>query len=131
MNHLMDDLLRDYNLKQKTAFTLDDLYVSYPFILHEGFRDEKDKVCIYTDHQIFDKYHRFVIRDRYKRSEAFTLKEIYDLQPGDYVVHIDHGIGIYEGLAKMEVNGVEQEVIKLMGISFLSVSTPCIKLRNM
>ena len=113
MNHLMDDLLRDYNLKQKTAFTLDDLYVSYPFILHEGFRDEKDKVCIYTDHQIFDKYHRFVIRDRYKRSEAFTLKEIYDLQPGDYVVHIDHGIGIYEGLAKMEVNGVEQEVIKL------------------
>lgn len=113
MRHLISDLLVTYNQKQKTNYEPDDLYSSYPFILHEGFRDEEGKLCIYTDHQIFEKYHRFVIRDRYKRSEAFTLKEIYDLQPGDYVVHIDHGIGIYDGLAKMEVNGVEQEVIKL------------------
>lgn len=113
MTHIMTDLLEVYNAKNETEYTPEDLFISYPFILHEGFRDEDGKLCIYTDHQIFEKYHRFVIRDRYKRSEAFTLKEIYDLQPGDYVVHIDHGIGIYRGLAKMDVNGVEQEVIKL------------------
>lgn len=113
MSHLMTDMLQTFNDKHKTEYTVEQLFTSYPFILHEGFRDEDGKLCVYTDHQIFDKYHRFVIRDRYKRSEAFTLKEIYDLQPGDYVVHIDHGIGIYEGLAKMDVNGVEQEVIKL------------------
>ena len=114
MQHLINDLLIQYNLTQKTNFTTETLYTSYPFLLHEGFRDEQGKLCVYTDHQIFERYHRFVIRDRYKRSEAFTLKEIYDLQPGDYVVHIDHGIGIYEGLAKMKVNDVEQEVIKLV-----------------
>ena len=113
MAHIMNDMLAAYNLQNKTEYTVDQLFTSYPFILHEGFRDEEGKLCVYTDHQIFEKYHRFVIRDRYKRSEAFTLKEIYDLQPGDYVVHIDHGIGVYEGLAKMEVNGVEQEAIQL------------------
>lgn len=113
MKHIMADMLAVYNDKHKTEYVPENLYVSFPFILHEGFRDEDGKLCVYTDHQIFEKYHRFVIRDRYKRSEAFTLKEIYDLQPGDYVVHIDHGIGVYEGLAKMDVNGVEQEVIKL------------------
>ena len=113
MSHIMNDMLTAYNLQNKTEYTVEQLFRSYPFILHEGFRDEEGKLCVYTDHQIFEKYHRFVIRDRYKRSEAFTLKEIYDLQPGDYVVHIDHGIGVYEGLAKMEVNGVEQEAIQL------------------
>ncbi|MDD4395859.1 MAG: transcription-repair coupling factor, partial [Bacteroidales bacterium] len=113
MHHIMSDLLLVYNKNQQSNYAPEDLYNSYPFILHEGFRDEDGKLCVYTDHQIFEKYHRFVIRDRYKRSEAFTLKEIYDLQPGDYVVHIDHGIGIYKGLAKMEVNDVEQEVIHL------------------
>ena len=113
MHHIMADLLKVYNEKHATNYSPDNLYESSLFVLHEGFRDEEDKLCVYTDHQIFERYHRFVIRDRYKRSEAFTLKEIYDLQPGDYVVHIDHGIGVYEGLAKMEVNGVEQEVIKL------------------
>ena len=114
MEHLMRDLLQVYNAKHQTDFAPADLYAPMPFVLHEGFRDEDGKLCVYTDHQIFERYHRFVIRDRYKRSEAFTLKEVYDLQPGDYVVHIDHGIGIYEGLAKMDVNGVEQEVIKLV-----------------
>lgn len=113
MHNMVLDLLNTYNLKEKTDLQPEDLYTAYPFILHEGFRNEVGKLCVYTDHQIFEKYHRFVIRDRYKRSEAFTLKEIYDLQPGDFVVHIDHGIGVYKGLAKMDVNGVEQEVIKL------------------
>lgn len=113
MHNMMTDLLTTYNQQQQSNIQPEDLYRTYPFILHEGFRDLQNHCAIYTDHQIFDRYHRFVIRDRYKRSESFTLKEIYDLQPGDYVVHIDHGIGVYKGLAKMDVNGVEQEVIKL------------------
>ncbi|MCQ2266053.1 MAG: DEAD/DEAH box helicase, partial [Bacteroidales bacterium] len=110
---VVDDLLQKYNLSKKTEYTLEQLYTPCNFVLHEGFTDENSGLCVYTDHQFFEKYHRFSIRDRYKKSEQFTLKEIYDLQPGDYVVHIDHGIGIYQGLQKMDVNGKEQEVIKL------------------
>ncbi|MEG1556546.1 MAG: CarD family transcriptional regulator, partial [Bacteroidales bacterium] len=110
---IMIDILGAYNLNNHTKYTIEELYISLNMILHEGFRDETGKLCLYTDHQFFEKYHRFSIRDRYKKSEAFTLKEIYDLQPGDFVVHIDHGIGIYEGLQKMEVNGKEQEAIRL------------------
>ena len=110
---IIEDNLEKYNKSHQTQYTVDELYTAYNYILYEGFRDEAGKLCLYTDHQIFDKYYRFDIRSKYKKSEAFTLKEIYDLQPGDYVVHIDHGIGIYEGLQKMEVNGKEREVIKL------------------
>ena len=110
---VMHELLDKYNASKKTEYTIGQLYTPCDFVLHEGFTDEHSGLCVYTDHQFFEKYHRFSIRDRYKKSEQFTLKEIYDLQPGDYVVHIDHGIGIYEGLQKMDVNGKEQEVIKL------------------
>lgn len=110
---VMHELLDKYNAAKKTEYTIGQLYTPCDFVLHEGFTDVHSGLCVYTDHQFFEKYHRFSIRDRYKKSEQFTLKEIYDLQPGDYVVHIDHGIGIYEGLQKMEVNGKEQEVIKL------------------
>lgn len=113
MRHIIEDLLQEYNQKNATELAPEMLYTSYPFILHEGFRDEAGKLCLYTDHQIFEKYHRFVIRDRYKRSESFTMKEINDLQVGDFVVHINYGIGIYQGLAKLNVGGVEQEVIKV------------------
>ncbi|MCQ2287295.1 MAG: DEAD/DEAH box helicase, partial [Bacteroidales bacterium] len=113
VKNVLSDLLDKYNQSKKTEYTIEQLYTSCNFVLHEGFVDEKSGLCVYTDHQFFEKYHRFQIRDRYKKSEQFTLKEIYDLQPGDYVVHIDHGIGIYEGLQKMDVNGKEQEVIKL------------------
>lgn len=110
---VMKELLEQYNASNKTEYSVNQLYTHCDFILHEGFFDEESGFCVYTDHQFFEKYHRFLIRDRYKKSEQFTLKEIYDLQPGDYVVHIDHGIGVYEGLQKMDVNGKEQEVIKL------------------
>lgn len=113
MAHIMADLLAEYNREQASDYQPEDLYLACPFILHEGFRDEEGKLCVYTDHQIFEKYHRFVVRDRYKRSEAFTLKEICDMQPGDYVVHITYGIGIYRGLIKMHDEGVEHELIKL------------------
>lgn len=113
MEKIIEDLLIVYNQKHDTQYEAKQLFNPAPFVLHEGFRDEKSKFCLYTDHQFFEKYHRFTIRDRYKKSEQFTLKEIYDLQPGDYVVHIDHGIGVYRGLEKIENNNKEQEVIRL------------------
>jgi len=114
MRTIMQDLLKKYNHLENTNYTAEQLFESRNYVLHEGYRDELNKICVYTDHQFFEKYHRFIIRDKYKRSEAFTLKELYDLQIGDYVVHVDHGIGVYQGLAKMEMNGREQEVIKLV-----------------
>ncbi len=110
---IMLDLLDKYNKHNATAYKIEPLYYPIRYILHEGFRDEERKLAVYTDHQFLEKHERVVIRDRYKKSEAFTLREIYDLQPGDYVVHIDFGIGIYQGLEKTEMNGKEQEVIKL------------------
>ena len=113
VNKIIADLLETYNKKHEMQLVAEELFRPISLVLHEGFRDETGKVCLYTDHQFFEKYHRFSIRDRYKKSEQFTLKEIYDLQPGDYVVHIDHGVGIYRGLEKLEVGGKEQEAIKL------------------
>lgn len=110
---IMLDLVEKYNHHNGTSYDIDSLYQPVHHILHEGFRDEQRKLAVYTDHQFMDKKERVVIRDRYKKSEAFTLKEIYDLQPGDFVVHIDYGIGVYQGLVKTELNGKEQEVIKL------------------
>lgn len=82
--------------------------------LHEGFMDTDLDLCFYTDHQIFERYHKYRIRHHFTRSEAFTLNEIRGLNPGDYVVHIDHGIGIFGGLQKLEVNGKIQEAIRLI-----------------
>lgn len=82
--------------------------------LHEGFVDRQSKLVCYTDHQIFERYHKFRIRDGFAGKEAITLKEIYDLQPGDYVTHIDHGIGRFDGLEKIENNGRQQEAIRLI-----------------
>lgn len=82
--------------------------------LHEGFIDTESKVACYTDHQIFERFHKFRIRDGFAGKEAITLKEIYDLQPGDYVTHIDHGIGRFDGLEKIENNGKQQEAIRLI-----------------
>jgi transcription-repair coupling factor (superfamily II helicase) len=82
--------------------------------LHGGFTDHDLKLCIYTDHQIFDRYHKFRIRGYFKRKESLSVKELTGLNPGDYVVHIDHGIGKFGGLEKIEVNGRIQEAIKLV-----------------
>jgi transcription-repair coupling factor (superfamily II helicase) len=82
--------------------------------LHEGFIDHHAKLLCYTDHQIFERYHRFRIRDKFPGKKALTLKEINNLQPGDYITHIDHGVGIFSGLEKIEVNGKLQEAIRLI-----------------
>jgi transcription-repair coupling factor (superfamily II helicase) len=80
----------------------------------EGFIDKENKILVYTDHQIFERYHRFRLKEGFKKSkEALTIKEIMSLQPGDFVVHIDHGVGQFAGLQKIDVNGKEQEAIRL------------------
>lgn len=84
------------------------------FALHEGFIDHDLQACFYTDHQIFERYHRFKLKNRKAKREAITLKELNKLHPGDYVVHIDHGIGKFAGLVKTEVNGKVQEAIRLV-----------------
>ncbi|MDR1056406.1 MAG: transcription-repair coupling factor [Prevotellaceae bacterium] len=81
--------------------------------LHEGFIDHQAKLCCYTDHQIFQRYHRFRIRGEVDKSNVITIQELNSLQLGDYVVHIDHGVGVFGGLIKTEVNGKIQEFIKL------------------
>ncbi|MCY7351231.1 MAG: transcription-repair coupling factor [Cytophagaceae bacterium] len=82
--------------------------------LREGFVDEQTKLVCYTDHQIFDRFHRYRIREKYSKSKALTLKELKALQPGDYVTHSDYGIGRFAGLDKVKVGDSEQEAIRLI-----------------
>ncbi len=82
--------------------------------LREGFIDHSQKLACYTDHQIFDRYYKYKLKKGYTRSQAITLKELRDLKPGDYITHIDHGIGKYAGLEKVEVNDKSQEMIRLV-----------------
>ena len=83
--------------------------------LHEGFIDSENKVACYTDHQIFERFHRYRVKNvSIKAKETITLKEIKGLNPGDYITHIDHGVGRYGGLEKIEVNGKVQESIRLV-----------------
>ena len=82
--------------------------------LHQGFIDDDKKFVCYTDHEIFDRYHRFRLKKNYSKSEAITLKEIYSLKPGDFITHIDHGVGRFAGLETLDVNGKAQEAIRLV-----------------
>lgn len=82
--------------------------------LHEGFIDHELKICCYTDHQIFDRYYKYKLPSNFSRTDTFTLKELNSLHTGDYVVHIDHGIGKFGGLQKIENNGKVQEAIRLV-----------------
>lgn len=111
-----DRLITIFNdLLVKEHRTYESLIEYVPLNLHEGFIDAELKVAVYTDHQIFERYHRFKLRElKHKTSEAFTLKELLTLNPGDYVTHIDHGIGRFAGLQKLNINGKEQESVKLL-----------------
>lgn len=83
--------------------------------IHEGFVDEIQKLAIYTDHQIFNRYHRFRLKESFKRKDqAITLKELQNLTPGDFIVHIDHGVGKFSGLEKINVDGKQQEAIRIL-----------------
>ncbi|RVU01418.1 transcription-repair coupling factor [Mucilaginibacter limnophilus] len=98
---------------------LDDLdktvkFTPIPIALREGFVDREQKIACYTDHQIFDRYYKYKTKKGYQRSQAITLKDLRELKPGDFVTHIDHGIGKYAGLEKVEVSGKMQEMIRLI-----------------
>ncbi|MBQ4913761.1 transcription-repair coupling factor [Maribacter sp. MMG018] len=84
------------------------------FPLFQGFVDDDNKLVCYTDHQIFERYHKFHLKNGYAKKQAITLKELNKLEIGDYVTHIDHGIGKFGGLKKIDVDGKKQEAIKLM-----------------
>jgi transcription-repair coupling factor (superfamily II helicase) len=97
----------------------DDLKASIVFnpvatSIHEGFIDEDLKLLCYTDHQVFQRYHKYRVKQAYNKNKALTLRTLRELQPGDYVTHIDHGVGVYSGLQKMEVNGRMQEAVRII-----------------
>jgi len=89
-------------------------YETTVFPLYQGFIDDELKIVCYTDHQIFERYHKFHLKNGYAKKQAITLKELNKLEIGDYVTHIDHGIGKFGGLQKIDVEGKKQEAIKLM-----------------
>jgi transcription-repair coupling factor (superfamily II helicase) len=84
------------------------------FPLRQGFVDHTLKVVCYTDHQIFERYHRSRGKEKFSKSKSLTFRELQTLQPGDFIVHIDYGIGKFAGLEKKQVNGREQEAIRLV-----------------
>jgi transcription-repair coupling factor (superfamily II helicase) len=111
-----DRLITIFNdMLSKEHRTYESLIDYLPVNIHEGFVDHHLKIAVYTDHQIFERYHRYKLKEvRSKTSEALTLKEILMLNPGDYVTHIDHGIGRFGGLQKLVVAGKEQEAVRLL-----------------
>ena len=89
-------------------------YETIVFPLYQGFIDIENKIVCYTDHQIFERYHKFRLKNGYAKKQAITLKELNKLEIGDYVTHMDHGIGKFGGLQKIDVQGKKQEAIKLI-----------------
>ncbi len=84
-----------------------------PFSIHEGFIDNDLKLVCYTDHQIFQRYHKYKVKQAFSKNKALTLKTLRELQPGDYVSHIDHGVGVYSGLQKIDASGKMQEAVRI------------------
>ena len=89
-------------------------YQTIVFPLYQGFIDLEEKIVCYTDHQIFERYHKFRLKNGYAKKQSITLKELNNLDIGDYVTHIDHGIGKFGGLQKIDVEGKNQEAIKVI-----------------
>ncbi|MCK7589302.1 transcription-repair coupling factor [Subsaxibacter sp. CAU 1640] len=89
-------------------------YQTIVLTLYQGFIDHDHQIVCYTDHQIFERYHKFHLKNGYAKKQAITLKELTNLEIGDYVTHIDHGIGKFGGLQKIDVEGKKQEAIKLV-----------------
>src|SRR5690554_4880812 len=114
-------ILSDSEKQQKRLFHIFEdrndpiLFIPVNKTLHEGFSDATLKICCFTDHQIFDRFHKYSLKSDKARSGkvALTLKEINQLQTGDYVVHMDHGIGKFAGLVRLPIGEKVQEVIKL------------------
>nr|WP_255489387.1 transcription-repair coupling factor [Dysgonomonas sp. 216] len=131
---LVSEALHDYINKGYTIYILSDsekqnkrikaifedrgdniLFTPVNKTLHEGFSDDTLKICCFTDHQIFDRFHKYNLKSEKARSGkiALSLKELNQFQIGDYVVHVDHGVGKFGGLVRSDMNGNIQELIKL------------------
>ena len=82
--------------------------------LREGFEDRQLKLICYTDHQLFERFHRYKTRQKASKSKALTIKELKSLHPGDYIVHVDYGVGRFAGLEKVDINGNMQEAVRLI-----------------
>lgn len=82
--------------------------------IRAGFIDKNLRVACYTDHEIFERFHKYRLKERYSKTKALTLKELNQLQPGDFVTHVDYGVGKFAGLDKTMVNGKEQEMMRLV-----------------
>ncbi|MEQ8517750.1 MAG: transcription-repair coupling factor [Cytophagales bacterium] len=92
-----------------------DLSISSELLsLREGFIDFERKIACYTDHQIFERFFRYKVKEKYSKSKALTLKQLQSLEPGDYVTHIDYGVGRFAGMERKEQNGKIQETIRLI-----------------
>jgi transcription-repair coupling factor (superfamily II helicase) len=131
-NLLTEDLQKKSNLGYKNfmfadaAKQIERLYAIFedigknidfhPILLsiHEGYIDHDLKLVCYTDHQVFDRYHRFKLKQQYSKREALSIKELLSLNPGDFVTHIDHGVGRFAGLETIDVNGKPQEAVRLV-----------------
>jgi len=105
---ILDDLVKNHPSEEKLEFVCINLS------LHEGFVSKELGIACYTDHQLFERYHKFRLKESFSGKQALTLKEMYDLKPGDYVTHIDHGVGRFDGLEKINNNGKWQEAIRII-----------------
>ena len=134
-NKQFDRLIADFTLKQKDGYNnyiftdqprqilrfesiFEDMdskvkYQAVKVSLQEGFIDVELKLACYTDHQIFDRYHKYKIKQSFSKRNAISIKMLNELRKGDYVTHIDHGVGVFSGLQKLEVNGKTQEAVRL------------------
>ena len=115
VNYFITQSMNQYERIQEIFAEINPHVVLEPIItsLHKGFIDHDVRICCYTDHEIFERYHAHVVKKRVVSTDSFTIQDIQSLQPGDYVVHIDHGIGMFAGLERIDVNGKTQETVKL------------------
>ncbi len=108
----LDAIIEDIEVREEQK-----VYQNIQFVkqsLHSGFIDNAKKIAFLTDHQISERYHRFRFSERHSSVEALTIRDLQNIHPGDYVVHIDYGVGQYAGLEKEEINGKEQEAIRIV-----------------
>lgn len=89
-------------------------FIPIPIAISKGYIDHDQKLLIYTDHQIFQRFHKYKVKQVFSKSKAISLKALRELTPGDFVTHIDHGVGTYSGLQKIEVNGNMQEAVRII-----------------
>lgn len=108
----MDVIIEDIEMRENSK--LIDAVHFIDKSLHGGFIDPVNKIAVLTDHQIFEKYHRYKFAEKYPGSEVMTLRDLRSIHPGDYIVHMDYGVGQYAGLEMMDVQGKQQEAIRIV-----------------